>query len=158
ELAKSVAPFCVAVAAHPEGHPDSPDLISDRRHLAEKLRLADFGVTQFFFRVEDYLSMIEDLGSMGIDKPVIPGLLPITNLKSVAKMAELSGAAVPDEVVERIEKVSDDPEQVTKVGVDIACELGQKLLDAGAPGLHIYTMNLSAATIQIYENLGLASL
>lgn len=158
ELAKSVGPFCVAVGAHPEGHPDSPDPISDRRHLAEKLRVADFAITQFFFRAEDYLSMVEEVRAHGVDKPIIPGIMPITNMKNVAKMAELSGSEVPREVVDRVEAVSDRPEEVVKVGVEIACELGERLLREGAPGLHIITMNMSAATRQIYENLGLASL
>ncbi len=157
-LARSVGSFCVAVAAHPEGHPESPDLETDRRHLAGKLSVADFAITQFFFRAEDYLSMVEEVRAQGVDKPILPGIMPITNLSSVARMAEMTGTAIPGEVVSRLEAVADDPGSVAKVGVEIACELGQRLLDEGAPGLHIYSMNMSAATLAIYENLGLAGL
>ncbi|HEX2274807.1 MAG TPA: methylenetetrahydrofolate reductase [Acidimicrobiales bacterium] len=156
DLVRGVGPFCVGVAAHPELHPKSPDRAADRDFLAAKLREADFGITQFFFRTSDYLGMVADLAERGVDKPVIPGIMPITNLKSVQRMAQLSGAAVPPEVVARVEAVADDPEEVRRVGVEMATELCQKLLDAGAPGLHFYTLNRSTATREIYTNLGLA--
>jgi methylenetetrahydrofolate reductase (NADPH) len=156
ELVKSVAPFCVAVAAHPEGHPAAPDLGSDRRHLAAKLGAADLAITQFFFRVADYLRLVEDLAALGVDKPVIPGIMPITNLKSVARMAELSGAAIPAEVTARVERVAEDPEAVRAVGIEIASELCRDLIAQGVPGLHFYTMNQVSATIAICRNLGLA--
>jgi methylenetetrahydrofolate reductase (NADPH) len=153
---KSVAPFCVAVAAHPEGHPAAPDLASDRRHLAAKLAAADFAITQFFFRVADYLRLVEDLGALGVDKPVIPGIMPITNMRSIARMAELSGAAIPAEVTARIEAAAPDPEAVRAAGIEIATELCRDLIAQGVPGLHFYTMNQVSATIAICENLGLA--
>ncbi len=156
ELVQEVGPFCVGVAAHPELHPKSPDRATDRDFLAAKLRGADFGITQFFFRVGDYLGMVDDLAERGIDKPVIPGIMPVTNLSSIQRMAKLSGAEVPPEVVERVEAVADDPEAVRRVGVEMATELCQELLDAGAPGLHFYTLNRSTATREIYANLGLA--
>ena len=156
ELVRGVGPFCVGVAAHPELHPQSPDRASDRDFLAVKLREADFGITQFFFRTSDYLGLVDDLGERGVDKPVIPGIMPVTNLSSVQRMAKLSGAAVPPEVVGRVEAVADDPEAVRRVGVEMATELCQELLDAGAPGLHFYTLNRSTATREIYANLGLS--
>jgi methylenetetrahydrofolate reductase (NADPH) len=156
DLVREVGPFCVGVAAHPELHPNSPDRATDRDFLAAKLREADFGITQFFFRTSDYLGMVDDLAERGVDKPVIPGIMPITNLKSVQRMATLSGAAVPTEVVARVEAVADDPDEVRRVGVEMATELCQELLDAGAPGLHFYTLNRSTATREIYANLGLA--
>ncbi len=156
DLVREVGPFCVGVAAHPELHPKSPDRVTDRDFLAAKLRQADFAVTQFFFRTSDYLGMVDDLAERGVDKPVIPGIMPITNLKSVQRMATLSGAAVPPEVVARLEAVAEDPEEVRRVGVEMATELCQDLLDAGAPGLHFYTLNRSTATREIYERLGLA--
>jgi methylenetetrahydrofolate reductase (NADPH) len=157
ELVKSVAPFCVAVAAHPEGHPTAPDLVTDRRHLAAKLGVADLAITQFFFRVSDYLRLVDDLAGLGVTKPVIPGIMPILNLKSVVRMAELSGAAVPDEVTARVERVAEDPDAVRAAGIEIATELCRDLLAEGAPGLHFYTMNQVSATVAICDNLGLAS-
>jgi methylenetetrahydrofolate reductase (NADPH) len=155
ELAKQTAPFCVAVAAHPEGHPASPDLESDRRYLAEKLAVADFAITQFFFDVDDYVKLVEDLADLGITKPVIPGIMPITNVRTVAKMAELSGAAIPPDVVDRIDRVADDPESVRAVGIEIATELCDTLESLGVPGFHFYTMNQVSATVAVCENLDL---
>ena len=149
QLAKEVGDFCVAVAAHPEGHPDAPDLDTDRRHLAAKLEVADFAITQFFFRVEDYLSLTDDLDRLGNAKPVIPGIMPIANLKTVSRMAELSGTRVPDEVVSRVERFADDEKAQRRVGIEIAVELCQELLSAGVPGLHFYTMNRVATTLEI---------
>ena len=157
ELVRGVGPFCVGVAAHPELHPKSPDRPTDRRRLADKLGQADFAITQFFFRAGDYLTMVEELAALGMDKPVIPGIMPVTNLSSIQRMAAMSGAAVPPEVVERVEAVAPDAEAVRRVGVEMATELCQSLLDAGAPGLHFYTLNRSTATREIYANLGLSA-
>lgn len=144
----------IGVAAHPEGHPRSPDLASDRRHLAEKLRLADFAITQFFFEVDHWVRLVEDLAALGVDKPVVPGIMPVTNIGQVERMAQLSGAAFPAWLRERLESGS-TPEDVRKIGVDAATELCAQLLEAGVPGLHFYTLNKSTATREIYAQLGL---
>ncbi|MGD9703014.1 MAG: methylenetetrahydrofolate reductase [Acidimicrobiia bacterium] len=158
ELVEDVAAhgeFSIGVAAHPELHPRSPDRQTDRQFLASKLRLADFAITQFFFELDHYLALVEDLSALGVDKPVVPGIMPVTNLGQVSRMAEMSGAAVPTWLVERIGKARDDPEESARIGIDIATELCAQLLDAGAPGLHFYTLNRSGATRDIYANLGL---
>ncbi|MCA1824475.1 MAG: methylenetetrahydrofolate reductase [Frankia sp.] len=157
DLAREVGNFSVGVAAHPEMHPSSADRASDREHLAAKLRHADFAITQFFFRESDYFGLIDELAAHGVDKPVVPGIMPITNLSSVSRMAKLSGAAVPDEVVGKLEGAADDPDEVRRRGVELATELCQRLLDGGAPGLHFYTLNRSTATSEIYANLGLGA-
>jgi methylenetetrahydrofolate reductase (NADPH) len=156
ELMRSTGEFCIAVAAHPQKHPDAVDLVTDRRHLAEKLQVADFAITQFFFELEDYLSLVEWLSSHGVDKPVLPGIMPITKVGTLRRMAELTGSRVPPAIAERIEAVADRPAEVRKLGVEVATELCQKLLAEGVPGLHFYTMNESAATKEIYAHLGLA--
>lgn len=156
ELARAIGGFSIGVAAHPELHPNSNgDRAADRDQLAAKLELADFAITQFFFRLSDYTGLMEDLAERGLDKPVLPGIMPITNLSSVRRMAQLSGCDVPPEVVARLETVADDAESVRRMGVDMATELCQDLLDAGAPGLHFYTLNRSTATREIYAKLGL---
>ncbi|SRR6266540_1955743 len=147
--------FSIGVAAHPEVHPRSPDRHSDRRHLAAKLRRADFAITQFFFEARHYLRLVDELAALGVDKPVLPGIMPVTNVRQVQKMAELSGAAVPEWVTDRLAVAGDDPAEVRKIGVEIATALCAELLDAGAPGLHFYTMNRSTATREIYSSLGL---
>jgi methylenetetrahydrofolate reductase (NADPH) len=154
ELARAIGGFSIGVAAHPAGHPRSPDLKSDRDYLARKLELADFGVTQFFFRVEEYLSLMDDLTARGLSTPVVPGIMPVTSLSSISRMAEM-GAAVPADMAAQLEAAG-DPETVRRVGTDLACRLCQDLLDAGAPGLHFYTLNRSLATREIYATLGLA--
>lgn len=154
EHLRSIAELSIGVAAHPEGHPRSPDLATDRRHLADKLRYADFGVTQFFFEAEHYLRMVEDLAALGVDKPVIPGIMPVTNIAQVERMAELSGAAFPGWLRARLESAA-DADEVRRIGVETATTLCAELLEAGAPGLHFYTLNKSTATREIYSMLGL---
>jgi methylenetetrahydrofolate reductase (NADPH) len=147
--------FSVGVAAHPEVHPRSPDRKTDRRLLAAKLRRADFAITQFFFEAGHYLRLVAELDELGVTKPVIPGIMPITNAGQVVRMAALSGAAVPTWLTDRLAGV-EDPTEVRRIGVDIATTLCAELLAAGAPGLHFYTLNRSTATREIYANLGLA--
>jgi methylenetetrahydrofolate reductase (NADPH) len=154
ELARAIGGFSIGVAAHPEVHPRSPSRVVDRHHLAHKLRLADFAITQMLFRLDDYERMVDELSALGVDKPVIPGIMPITNIRLITKMAELSGSAVPAEVVARFDGV-EEPDEVRRIGLEVATELCRALLDAGVPGLHFYTMNFSRATREIYENLGL---
>ena len=154
EHVRSIAPMSIGVAAHPEGHPRSPDLATDRRHLATKLQQADFAVTQFFFDLEHYQSLVNDLADLGVHKPVLPGIMPVTNLAQVERMAQLSGAAFPAWLRERLEKGA-TPEEVRDIGVEAATELCAALLEAGAPGLHVYTLNKSTATREIYAQLGL---
>jgi methylenetetrahydrofolate reductase (NADPH) len=154
EHLKEIADLSIGVAAHPEGHPRSPDLTTDRRHLAEKMRAADFATTQFFFDIDHYLSLVNDLADLGITKPVVPGIMPVTNIAQVERMAELSGAAFPAWLRERLE-LGTSPEDVRRIGVEAATELSAQLLEAGAPGLHFYTMNKSTATLEIYAQLGL---
>jgi methylenetetrahydrofolate reductase (NADPH) len=156
ELARAVGGFSVGVAAHPAGHPASPDMASDRDYLAAKLARADFAVTQFFFEFDEYAGLVEDLAARGIDKPVLPGIMPVTTLRSVPRMAQM-GAAVPGWALERLEAAHADggDEAVRRAGIEMATELCRKLLAAGAPGLHFYTLNRSHATRDIYRALEL---
>jgi methylenetetrahydrofolate reductase (NADPH) len=151
------AGFSVGVAAHPELHPRSAGHRAvDRRHLAAKLEAADFGVTQFFFRVDDYLQMVDEVAAAGSTKPVLPGIMPPINVAGLVRMANMNQARIPDDLLARLEAVADDPAEVRHIGVEVSTELGRALLDAGAPGLHIYAMNRSESPLQIVENLGLA--
>jgi len=146
--------FSIGVAAHPEGHPRSTSRAQDRRFLAEKLRRADFAITQFFFEAEHYLRMIDELAALGVTKPIIPGIMPVTNGGQVQRMAELSGAVFPAWLARRLDGV-EDADEVRRIGVEVATTLCADLLAAGAPGLHFYTLNRSTATREIYANLGL---
>lgn len=155
ELVREVGDFSVGVAAHPEGHPRSPDRASDRRFLAAKLAAADFGITQFFFAADDYFAMVDDLAALGVHTPVIPGVIPVTNAGQVERFARLAGAAFPTWLAERLTAAADQPEEVRRIGVEVACALTRELLDRGAPGIHFYTLNFARATKEIYTTLGL---
>jgi methylenetetrahydrofolate reductase (NADPH) len=155
ELVQEEGPFTVGVAAHPELHPSSPDRTSDRDHLAAKLRMADFGITQFFFRCEDYFRMVDELAALGVDTPVLAGIIPVTNLGQVERFAKLAGADFPRDFAEKLEAVAHDPNEVRRIGVEKAIELTSTLLEAGVPGIHFYTLNFPKATREIYAALGL---
>ena len=154
ELAREVGEFSIGVAAHPQGHPRSPDLVSDRHHLARKLELADFAVTQFFFQAHEWTHLVEDLAGRGVTKPVLPGIMPVTTLGGIARMATM-GAVVPAVLVERLEAASarGGAPAVRTEGIRAATELCAELLDAHAPGVHFYTLNRSTATREIHDAL-----
>ncbi|MGH9123799.1 MAG: methylenetetrahydrofolate reductase [Acidimicrobiales bacterium] len=160
ELARAIGGYSIGVAAHPAGHPRSPDMETDRRHLCAKLALADFAVTKFFFELGQYLALVEQCSAMGLDKPILPGIMPVSSLSSIPRMAQM-GAAVPAELVARLEGAAERAheggrdEAVRQAGIEAATELCEKLLAEGAPGLHFYTLNRSLATRQIYASLGL---
>jgi methylenetetrahydrofolate reductase (NADH) len=150
--------FSVGVAAHPELHPRSEgDRAGDRRNLAIKLAAADFGITQFFFELDDYLRMIDELAELGCTTPVLPGVMPpgVAPLSGLMRMATMNGSVVPAELIARLEEAGDEIEARRDIAVDVATELCGRLLDAGAPGLHLYALNRSEAVLRIVDNLGL---
>lgn len=148
------AGFSVGVAAHPELHPRSPDRQSDRRRLADKLAVADFAISQFFFRTDDYARMVDELAALGCDKPVLPGIMPVLSVAGVKRMAAMNGSALPAELVERLERADGDPAAVAAVGVDVASDLVGELLALGVPGVHLYALNRSSSVRGIYARLG----
>lgn len=147
--------FSIGVAAHPEKHPRSPDLGSDREHLARKLEFADFAVTQFSWTVEPYARMLDELAALGCTKPVIPGVMLFINVHSMRRMSELNDTAIPDELWDRCLAVDGDPTAVRILGTDVGEVVSRGLLAAGAPGLHLYTMNRSVAALDLVRRLGL---
>ena len=149
------AGFSVGVAAHPEKHPRSPSVESDRRFLAEKLSVADFAITQFFWAAEPYRRLVDELAALGCDKPVIPGVMLFLNVHSMRRMSELNDTTIPDELWDRCLAVDGDPKAVRLLGTEVCTELSRELLDAGAPGLHLYTMNRSVAAIDLVHRLAL---
>jgi methylenetetrahydrofolate reductase (NADPH) len=155
ELVREIGDFSVGVAAHPEPHPKSPSRESDRYWTARKLEKADFAITQFFFEAEHYFDLVGGLRANGVDKPVLPGIMPATNLRSITRMAELQGSEFPQWLADKLYAVAEDKEAVREVGIAEATKLCQALLDGGAPGLHFYTLNRSTATREIFARLGL---
>ena len=153
ELILSRGDFCVGVAAFPDVHLNgSPDL--DVQLLIDKANAgASFAITQLFFRPDRYLSLVDRVRARGCELPLIAGVMPVTTIKQLDKFAELSGCALPQPMVSRLEAVADDPEAVRAVGVDIGVELGIELLAGGAPGIQFFTQNRSRATREILSRL-----
>ena len=153
-LAREVGNFAIGVAAHPMVHPRSTSLSSDRDFLAAKLDLADFAVTQFFFQPDEWVGLVNDLADRGVTKPVLPGIMPVTTLGGISRMA-MMGAAVPEGLAARLVAADErgGPAGVRAEGILAATELCAQILAEGAPGLHFYTLNRSTATREIYANL-----
>ena len=144
----------VGVAAFPEGHVDAADLETDARVLKAKYDAgAEFAVTDMVLRASDYVALLERATAAGADLPIIPGIMPILNLRAMQRMVEFSRRQLPEEITARLTPYADDPVALRAEGIAIATELCRDLLDAGAPGLHFYTLNRSKATREIFANL-----
>lgn len=154
ELVREVGDFSVGVAVHPEGHPASTERPEDRSRQAEKLARADFGISQFFFEPDVWFAFLDDMRELGVTTRVIPGIMPVLNVKSVKRMAEMSGADFPRALEQRLRAVEDDEEAMRAVGIEAATELCRDLIAGGVDSFHFYTLNRSPATREIYTNLG----
>lgn len=154
-LLKSIGDFGVVVAAFPEVHPRSPDRAADRRFLAEKLAVSDAAITQFFWDAEHYFRLRDELDELGVATPVIPSLFPILNVNTAKRFTAMNGADWPAWLDERLASAGGDAEAVREIGVEIACEIGARLLAEDVPGLHVYSLNRAESVVDIWRNLGL---
>ena len=158
ELVRGIGDFCVGVAAFPEQHPRSPDPDSDVEWFVAKCRAgADFAITQMFFRVEDYLRLRDRVTALGCAVPIIAGVMPVTNVRQITRMVQLTGQAFPEDLADRFAALDGERPQdraaVRDLGVEVATDMCRRLLDEGVPGIHFITMNRSSATREVFANL-----
>ncbi len=146
--------FCIGAACFPEVHPEAPDLASDLKFLKEKITAgASFLITQLFFDNRLYFDFVDEARAAGIELPIIPGIIPVTNVDQIKRFTSMCGASIPGALLEQLELRRDDPDAVIQFGVAYATLQCADLLARGAPGIHFYTLNKSPATRAILSAL-----
>ncbi len=148
--------FHIEVAAYPEYHPQSRSPKLDLENFARKVKAgANSAITQYFFNGDAYFRFVDDAHKLGVDVPIVPGIMPITNFSQLMRFSEMCGAEVPRWIARRLESFGDDREAIRAFGLDVVTDLCRRLVDAKVPGLHFYTLNGAAATRAICERLGM---
>jgi methylenetetrahydrofolate reductase (NADPH) len=158
ELLRAHGNFSVGVAAFPYKHPRSASLEDDTRWFVQKCQAgADYAITQMCFDAEDYLRLRDRVVAAGGEVPILAGLMPVTNMGTIARSEQLSGAPFPAALAAKFDAIADDAKAVRELGIAEACALTQRLLDEGAPGIHFYTLNRSRATREVWANLSISA-
>lgn len=148
--------FHIEVAAYPEFHPQASSAEDDLNNFKRKMDAgASSAITQYFFNPDAYFRFVNDCEDLGITAPIVPGIMPITNYVQLARFSDMCGAEIPRWIRKRLESYGDDKDSIKAFGEDVISEMCQQLLEAGAPGLHFYTMNVTKPTLAIWKNLGL---
>ncbi|KAA0181511.1 methylenetetrahydrofolate reductase [NAD(P)H] [Cupriavidus sp. H18C1] len=148
--------FQIEVAAYPEYHPQARSPRHDLENFVRKVKAgADSAITQYFFNADAYFRFVDDVRAMGVDVPIVPGIMPITNYSQLMRFSEMCGAEVPRWVAKRLESFGDDREAIRAFGLDVVTALCERLLAGGVPGLHFYTLNAAGATKAIWQRLKL---
>jgi len=150
------AHFHIEVAAYPEMHPQARNFEADLANFARKAKAgADSAITQYFFNADSYFYFMERLGKLGIDIPVVPGIMPITNYSKLARFSDACGAEIPRWIRKQLEAYGDDLQSIQAFGEQVISEMCERLLQGGAPGLHFYTLNQAEPSLAIWHNLKL---
>jgi len=146
--------FHLEVAAYPEVHPQAENASKDLKNFVNKVNAgADSAITQYFYNVDSYHYFIDSCEKAGLDIPIVPGIMPITNYSNLARFSDMCGAEIPQWLRRKLEAFADDTDSIKDFGAEFVSEMSQKLLDMGAPGLHFYSMNQSEATLRIWNNI-----
>ncbi len=146
--------FRIEVACYPEFHPESHSPQSELQHFCRKVQAgADGAITQYFYNADSYFRFIDECASMGVDIPITPGIMPITNYKQLSRFSEMCGAEIPQWIRRRLEGFGDDGASIRDFGLDVVQSLCERLLAGGAPGFHIYTLNRANATVLLWQRL-----
>lgn len=146
--------FCLGGAGYPEGHPETADKDQGLLHLKQKVDAGvQFIITQLFFDPAEYFHFVDRARDAGITVPIVPGVMPVTNVKQLERFTSMCGASIPAKLRTALDRVKDDEESVICVGIDWATNQCEALLDGGAPGIHFYTLNRSRSTRRVYLNL-----
>ncbi len=149
--------FHIEVAAYPEVHPQAGSAAADLQHFIDKVKAGSNGaITQYFFNADAYFDFVERVRAQGVDVPIVPGIMPITNYKQLARFSNMCGAEIPRWLESRLVDFGDDLASLRAFGADFVTEMSQRLLDQGAPGLHFYTLNNAEATLAVWERLDVA--
>ena len=148
--------FHIEVAAYPEFHPQAGNAQADLLNFKRKVEAgADSAITQYFYNADAYFRFVDDCEKLGLDLPIVPGIMPITNYTQLARFSDACGAEIPRWMRKRLESFGDDKEAISAFGEDVVTALCEQLLKAGAPGLHFYTMNRAEPILSIWKNLNL---
>ncbi|MGB8713161.1 MAG: methylenetetrahydrofolate reductase [NAD(P)H] [Onishia taeanensis] len=146
--------FEIAVAAYPESHPQAPSFERDLENFARKVKAgANLAITQYFFNPDAYFHFVERAQKLGVETPIIPGIMPITNYTKLARFSDACGADIPRWIRKQLEAYGDDSESIQAFGEEVVTRLCERLLDGGAPGLHFYTLNQAKASLKVLDNL-----
>lgn len=148
--------FHIEVAAYPETHPQARDAHADLRHFVDKVRAgADGAITQYFFNADAYFRFVDDVRVLGVDVPIVPGIMPIANFSQLRRFSDLCGAEIPRWIGQRMAAFGDDAASVRDFATDVVAALCDRLVRGGAPGLHFYTLNLARPTLNVLDRLAL---
>ncbi|ALN84435.1 5,10-methylenetetrahydrofolate reductase [Lysobacter capsici] len=146
--------FHIEVAAYPETHPQARDAHSDLENFKRKVRAgADGAITQYFYNADAYFRFVDDVRAAGIDIPIVPGIMPISNFSQLRRFSDLCGAEIPRWVAQRMQAYGDDVDSIREFGADVVARLCSRLIEGGAPGLHFYTLNLSKPTLTVLSRI-----